>query len=142
MNRPLVLMACSAKKASGPAPAFELYQGVMYQTFRARVKRLARPEIVILSAMHGFVQADAILAPYEQRMTKPRACEMLADLPRFMQGVRWPEGITQVYLAGGKEYRAVMRVAVAALYPMVGFAECYGGIGYQRAQLGAFLESL
>lgn len=142
MNRPLVLMACSGKKASGPAPAFELYQGVMYQTFRARVKPFARPEIVILSAMHGFVQADTILSPYEQRMTLPRVCEMLADLPRFMQGVRWPEGVTQVFLAGGKEYRAVMKAVVAALYPIAGVVETAGGIGYQRAQLGSFLESL
>lgn len=114
----------------------------MYQTFRTRVKAHARPEIMILSAMHGFVLAETMLAPYEQRMTSARSCEMLADLPRFMQEVRWPDGVTQVFLAGGKEYRAVMRAATATKYPSADVSECSGGIGYQRAQLGAFLESL
>lgn len=140
--RPLVMMACSATKASVQAPAFDLYQGVMYKTFRACVKPLARPEVVILSAMHGFVQADAILAPYEQRMTKARADAMLADLPRFMKAVCWPDSITQVFLAGGKEYRVVMRAAMASVYPNIKVEECFGGIGYQRSQLGNYLQSL
>ncbi|MEM8515189.1 hypothetical protein RCH14_004549 [Massilia sp. MP_M2] len=140
--RPLVMMACSATKASARAPAFDLYQGVMYKTFRACVKPLARPEVVILSAMHGFVQADAILAPYEQRMTKARAEEMLANLPHFMKAVCWPDSITQVFLAGGKDYRDVMRPAIAMLYPRAQLIECFGGIGYQRSQLGNFLKTL
>lgn len=142
MSRALLLMACSATKASAPAPALDLYQGVMYQTFRARVKPLARPKVVILSALHGFVQADAILSPYEQRMTKARAGEMLADLPRFMKDVIWPDAISQVFLAGGKDYRDVMRAAIMVVYPNARIEECSGGIGYQRSQLGNYLNSL
>jgi hypothetical protein len=143
----VVIMACSATKQAHAAPALDLYQGVMYSTFRANVKREARPHVVILSAQHGFIPGDEVIEPYEQRLTPERANEMLAKLDDYMRG-HIPSGSRKVLLAGGKDYRRVMRAAVerqlerGRLSSGVRVTETSGGIGYQRQQLGAFLSGL
>jgi len=145
--RPLLMLACSGMKLAAPAPALELYRGVMYQTYRANVRAGAEPHIVILSALHGFLNPETIIAPYDQRMTGARADEMLAHLvSRYMVGASWPRELGNVFLAGGAEYRRVMRAALDALRDCYGIeaiaiAETRGGIGEQRAQLGAFLRA-
>jgi hypothetical protein len=146
MQKHLVLMACSATKGATPAPAFELYLGVMYSTFRANAPA-TRPAVVILSAKHGFLSADQVIDPYEQRMSEARADEMLAELPDF-DAIEWPAGVRSILLAGGKTYRRVMRAAIERRIELglldrdVTIEETAGGIGYQRAQLGAYLRSM
>jgi hypothetical protein len=142
----VIILACSATKLTHAAPALDLYQGVMYSTFRANVKREARPHVVILSALHGFIPGDQVIEPYEQRLTPERANEMMARLDDFMRG-SIPAGSRKVLLAGGAEYRRVMRAAVErqlARGDLSGMkvTETSGGIGYQRQQLGAFLRGL
>lgn len=139
-------MACSATKLDRVAPAMDLYRGVFYETFRAHVSRDIPPNVVILSARHGFINATDVIAPYEQRMTAGRAEAMLADLPRYTGSVRWPDGASEIFLAGGVHYRRVMRAAVNRLTaagrmsPQTAVGETSGGIGYQRSQLGNFLQ--
>ena len=138
----LVLMACSATKLSVASPAFDLYQGVMYETFRAHVKSHARPNVIILSALHGFVEPERIISPYEQKMTSARADEMVAGLMQFMGSVQWPRSVRRVFLAGGLQYRRVMKAAVALAAADALVDECSGGIGFQRSQLGRYLDEL
>lgn len=129
------------------APAMELYRGVMYQTYRANVKPAAAPHVVILSALHGFIGPETVIAPYDQRMTAARADEMLATLTtRYMSHVDWPASLGSVFLAGGAQYRRVMRAALRWLADCKGIEavsviETRGGIGEQRAQLGRFLRA-
>jgi hypothetical protein len=142
----VIILACSATKLPHAAPAVDLYQGVMYSTFRANVKREARPHVVILSALHGFIPGDQVIEPYEQRLTPERANEMMDKLDDFMRG-NIPAGSRKVLLAGGAEYRRVMRAAVERQLERgdlsgMKVTETSGGIGYQRQQLGAFLRSL
>lgn len=142
----LIIMACSATKGRQAAPAMDLYQGVMYSTFRANAPAV-RPAVVILSAKHGFIEADRVIEPYEQRMTEARADEMIAELPGF-DSLEWPAGVRSILLAGGKTYRRVMRAAIkrridlCLLDSNLIIEETSGGIGYQRAQLGAYLRNL
>src|SRR5690242_8233058 len=110
MQNHLVIMACSATKASTAAPAIDLYQGVMYSTFRANAPA-TRPAALILSAKYGFIEADRVIDPYEQRMTEARADEMLSNLPAF-DAIEWPYGVRSIFLAGGKTYRRVMIAAI------------------------------
>lgn len=138
----LVLMACSGTKRDVASPAMDLYQGVMYETFRAHVKQHARPNVIILSARHGFVNANDVLMPYEQKMSESRASEMMANLPCFMDNIFWPSNVESVFLAGGQQYRRVMKAAVALKFPDVRLDECSGGIGLQRSQLGHYLDHL
>lgn len=146
MQKHLVIMACSATKASTAAPAIDLYQGVMYSTFRANAPA-TRPAVVILSAKHGFIEADRVIDPYEQRMTEARADEMLAELPDF-DAIEWPAGVRSIFLAGGKAYRRVMRAAIERRIELglldrdVMIEHTAGGIGYQRAKLGAYLRGM
>ncbi|ODV41490.1 hypothetical protein AWV79_35565 [Cupriavidus sp. UYMMa02A] len=144
----LVLMACSGLKQDVPAPAMDLYRGVMYQTYRANVKPHAQPHVVILSARHGFIDPQGVIAPYDQRMTGTRADEILAQLEAgCVLNATWPAALGSVLLAGGAQYRRVMRAALQWLADHRGIAptsiaETHGGIGHQRSQLGAFLRGL
>lgn len=151
MDKHLIIMACSATKGATPAPALDLYQGVMYSSFRAN-EPATRPAVIILSAKHGFIEADRVIEPYEQRMTEARADEMLAELQAF-DAIAWPAGVRSIFLAGGKTYRRVMRAAIdrrmhgrslqlGEIAADVTIEEAAGGIGYQRAQLGAYLRSM
>lgn len=142
----LLIIACSAAKQSIPASAIELYRGVMYGTYRANVLPDATPRVVVLSALHGFVDGQQVIAPYDCRMTPARSDELLADLDNVMR-LEWPNA-SSVMLAGGAMYRNVMRAAVARLVSLgtlernIAVHETSGGIGYQRQQLGHYLRSL
>jgi hypothetical protein len=146
MQKHLILMACSATKASTAAPAIDLYQGVMYSTFRVNAPA-TRPAVVILSAKHGFIEADRVTDPYEQRMSEARADEMLGELPDF-DAIDWPSDVGAIFLAGGKTYQRVMRAAIERRIELgllsrdVTIERTAGGIGYQRAQLGAYLRGM
>ncbi|MDE4921915.1 DUF6884 domain-containing protein [Cupriavidus metallidurans] len=138
---PLLVLACSGKKAAVRAPALQLYQGVMYQTYRAHVQCSAAPLVVILSAKHGFVAPDEALDPYDQWMTSVRADEILERLHQCVVQVAWPSRASRVFLAGGQHYRRVMRAAIGVVgTPELPIGEVSGGIGYQRSQLADFLD--
>ncbi|MGN5478605.1 DUF6884 domain-containing protein [Cupriavidus basilensis] len=137
-------MACSGTKLDRDARAIDLNRGVMYASYRAHVRSEAAPRVLILSARHGFLQPDSEIAPYDERMTRQRADQMLADLPRYLRSAAWPSRVGLVLLAGGAEYRRVMRAALAHRYgpTLPAPQETRGGIGMQRSQLGAFLDGL
>jgi hypothetical protein len=148
ISRPLVLMACSSVKLDHPAKALDLYRGVMYQSYRKHVSRTEPPTVIILSALHGFVSADTVLAPYDQRMTPARSVIMMSDLAHWMQGAQWPTSADHIFLAGGALYRTVMRSAIGhlvstgAISGRVEIQETSGAIGVQRSQLGEYLRRI
>ncbi|MGO4580936.1 DUF6884 domain-containing protein [Cupriavidus sp. 2TAF22] len=59
----MVLLACCETKLDHPAKAIDLYRGVMYTTLAKHAKADAPPSVVILSAEHGFMPPDRIIAP-------------------------------------------------------------------------------
>lgn len=115
----------------------------MYSTLAKHLRSDAPPSIVILSAEHGFISPERVIAPYNRRMTAARSDELLSELERFAAVDVWPSQVGSTFLAGGAEYRRVMRAMLVLLCPeAAAFArETSGGIGQQRAQLGAFLRS-
>lgn len=145
-NQDLVIMACSAPKRAQASAALDLYQGVMYSTFRANVRPDAHPAVAILSAMYGVIAGDAVIEPYEQRLTPARADAIVADLDSYLKYGK-PFAAKKVLLAGGAEYRRVMRAILPRLVengsvaPDAVVSETTGGIGYQRQQLGQFLRA-
>lgn len=150
----LVFMPCSAKKGGKAGPAMDLYQGVFFQTFRSNVPADAMPNVVILSAEHGFIGPDAQIEPYDRLLDKARADEMLGDMPKVITDIKKAmagipaDQIKDVLLVGGKEYQAVMRAALAqmkedGLIPEDASVNATsGGIGEQRQQLGQYLRAL
>ncbi|VTU44994.1 DUF6884 domain-containing protein [Variovorax sp. RA8] len=66
MAKPLILMPCSRAKLDCPAPARDLYQGVMWQSLRANSPEGVHADIVVLSALHGFLSGSQVVAPYDK----------------------------------------------------------------------------
>lgn len=60
----LVLVSCSKAKLDQPAPARELYCSPAFQMKRKIIER-AGADWLILSAKHGLVEPDAVIAPYD-----------------------------------------------------------------------------
>ena len=61
--RPIYLIACSGKKLDRAAPARDLYQGQAFKFSLAAAERVGA-DAVILSALHGLVELDQVLEPY------------------------------------------------------------------------------
>lgn len=71
MSKRVTLIGCVSKKASG-APARDLYNSELFRRRRAFAERSGRPWL-ILSALHGVVDPDTVLDPYDvtlKRMPK------------------------------------------------------------------------
>lgn len=148
----LLIMPCSGMKLDRPAPAGELYTGVMWQSLRAyfRATGLAPTCMAIISAKHGIVLPDQVIEPYEQRMDEARAQELrrqAAEQAQRLAPLLDKRPARDVVIAGGRLYRGVALDVLAALKHR-GLVEqsanvrcTEGGIGTQRAQLTAFLRA-
>jgi hypothetical protein len=78
------LVGCVKSKQSQAAPARELYVSPLFRGRRAWVERTC-DRWFILSAKHGLVEPDRVLAPYD---------EILMDLPRAVRRA-WSAGVVQ-----------------------------------------------
>lgn len=80
----LVIAGCSRRKAAtqAPVPALELYQGGGIPWLRARIGHdiRLRGRIRILSAGHGLLPADRPLLPYDRRMDRERAAQLVPEV--------------------------------------------------------------
>jgi hypothetical protein len=78
------LVGCVKSKRSQAAPARELYSSPLFRGRRAWVERTC-DRWFVLSAKHGLVKPDRVLAPYD---------ETLASLPRAARGA-WSGQVVQ-----------------------------------------------
>ena len=63
------LISCGKRKASDPAPARDLYQGDLFQKSLAYAEQVVGvDESYILSAKHGLIALDEVIAPYEMTL--------------------------------------------------------------------------
>lgn len=75
VRRPLVLIPCGGAKLTHPAPAADLYTSSTFRMALDAARSIVRPYgggdecIRIVSAKHGLVRLDAIVDPYDVRMT-------------------------------------------------------------------------
>lgn len=152
-EKTLIMMPCSGKKLSHWAPAKELYTGVMWQSLRVHLPEGCNPVMPILSAEHGFLNPVEVIAPYELRMTGQRASEMVGErlgetFHQLKLAMDSRTGITSVLIVGGIHYRKVMNTMVGMLISDGSVAkdaeieETTGGIGFQRQQLGLYLDQI
>ena len=73
MRRTIALVACVAKKQPTPRPAQDLYCSAWFRKASAYASRVA-DGWYILSAKHGLVPPDRIIAPYNETLkTMPAA---------------------------------------------------------------------
>lgn len=133
------VIPCGADKLPHPAKARDLYTGQMFTHTLAKVQACAALDtiaghtvrILILSAQHGLVELDTVLAPYEQRMDKPGAisADELTDQALAL-GIDWG---SQVYAFLPRPYLRRLDAALRELDVYVqDVYEAVGGIGDQR----------
>ena len=71
MTTRILLMGCTSSKMTALAPARELYQGDLWSKRRAYAESQGCPWY-ILSALHGVVDPDRVLEPYDCTLTQAR----------------------------------------------------------------------
>jgi len=126
------LVACGRLKADRPLPARDLYTSPLFRAARAYAERRYGHECwLILSARHGLVHPDQILAPYQLSLRKLTAAEREAWGDRVAVELtdRFPPG-TVLWFHAGALYRAAIAPVVAhrVRAPLAGL-----GIGQQLA---------
>ncbi|WP_433541999.1 DUF6884 domain-containing protein (plasmid) [Streptosporangium sandarakinum] len=134
----VVIVPCGGRKASTdtPVPAGELYTGSYHRAARRAADVLAGEggRVLILSALHGLVELDQLLAPYELRAGQ--AGTVTGETLREQAAAL---GITgaNVTVLGGRAYVDLARKVWPALTaPLAGTR----GIGEQMARLAAIYK--
>jgi hypothetical protein len=136
----LVLVGCGSRKRAYRAPARELYTGSLFALARRRAIDSGKPWY-ILSALHGLVHPDEVLAPYDARLPEvhPRRGPLPASL-HWAQGViaalaeLAPPGGLDLEVLAGRAYVAPLRAEAPRSWlirePLAGL-----GIGKRLAAL-------
>ncbi len=139
MSEKVVLVACASQKLDHPAPAADLYQSAWFKK-ASRYAQITGDRWYILSAKHGLVGPDEVIAPYDQMLNRKAQREawarrVLAALTRLVR----PEGAEIVFLAGLRYRDPLVEWLTARGYgvqvPMAGL-----GIGQQLRWLKGELE--
>jgi len=132
MNTPVYLVACVAQKLPNAAPAADLYQSDWFRKARAYVELQGAPWF-ILSALHGVVAPDEVIAPYDHTLLVQTARErrLWGELVTTQLAARIGATCPIVFLAG-RLYREPLAAWAGdrAAVPMQGL-----GIGQQKAWL-------
>lgn len=102
MTRFVLLLPCSKAKRedAGEIPAFDRYNGPLYQVLHKRAREewpalyparqasVAGPppalEVLILSAQYGLIEAATPIAWYDRKLDRPRAAELLPAVTRAL----------------------------------------------------------
>ena len=87
VGRHVGLVGCVSQKAAGPRPARDLYTSALFRGRRGYVER-ACDRWWILSALHGLVDPDAVLAPYDVTLTRASVAQRRAWSARVLSQLR------------------------------------------------------
>lgn len=150
--RYLLILACSRRKQPGPPmPAWQRYDGPVWQSLRPRLAELpcaARAfsgagedplDILILSARFGRIGAWTPIPDYDQQLDQ-RRLQMLRRSPLPTSTSLLVGHADDIDVIAGALYRQLL----CALHPRLAAAcEQSGGegIGEQRARLGRWLKA-
>ena len=140
-GQPLVVIACGAKKLEHAARAAELYTSGHFALMLKAARRIADTDggrVVIMSALHGLVELDTFLAPYDLKMGEAGSVTA-ATLAGQLAAIA-PSRITTLL---PHAYAAVLDEAaeLAGIGDLVDlFAEA-PGIGYQRGVASRVLDA-
>lgn len=140
--RRLLIVSCSGTKdhAAELLPALARYTGAYYQMIKGSKAPL--PEIVILSALYGFISPEFLTYDYNHKMDEDRAGELLGD-PRTVE--QWESLVVgefdEVFVCAGAQYRRVIEPLVYRLLTgRTKIETVSGGIGFHRSQLKTWIS--
>jgi hypothetical protein len=102
MTMRIALVSCVKSKRSTPAPAKDLYTSTLFRGLR-RYAEANADRWYILSAEHGLLDPDEVIAPYERTLNAMGK----ADRVRWAEGVQrrtevLPAGAEIIVLAGAR----------------------------------------
>jgi hypothetical protein len=147
----LLVVACAAAKRQHPAPAAKLYCSnnfaFMLSAARCEAAETTRicglpAGVAILSALHGLVDLDTVIAPYDLKMGQPGSCN--PERVAAQLSARRPDQIIALLPA------AYLRVLAAGIHivneagtadiELMDAFEAAPGIGYQRGVAASLLR--
>lgn len=109
-----ILISCVAAKGPSSAPAGELYRSVWFRKAREFARR-AGGSWFVLSALHGLVHPDTVIAPYDRTLGRMSAAERAAWSRRVLAQIA--EQIPNdepIALLAGAMYRAGIEAELRA----------------------------
>lgn len=121
------LVACCSQKGSSPCAAKQLYLSSLFRKARAWTEKHC-DEWYILSAEHGLLAPNAVIAPYDRTLNRMTASERRAWGERVWQQLAPLNGSRFIVLAGARYCEPL--AGLDHERPMQGM-----GIGYQLAWL-------
>lgn len=145
--RRMFVLSCSNRKSGQSGPAWQVYDGPAYRVLRASgfPRTLPGLTVAVLSAEHGLINAHDPLTPYDRRMDRTRAAELIAtDRATVAERVLHATGdapLGQVLFYGGCLYRNVVRAwSDAGIFGRATLHCTRGMIGVQLSQLKTWLR--
>jgi hypothetical protein len=132
----VALIACSASKLSTAAAALELYTGDFFTKAAAFAARFL-DGAAVLSAKHGLLAADDVVAPYDHKLGGRR--EQRAWAAKVIEQLRasYDADVTTFVLFAGKAYAAELEASdLNTLNPLRGL-----GLGDRKGWLKAALAA-
>lgn len=137
------LISCGASKADDPQKARDLYVGSTFQRSadyaarRASTTGTGPASCLIVSALHGLVDLDTEIAPYDttiKAMSKTEKAEWVEMVRAQVEALGIRKAIFHVH--AGQAYIAILREALAPFGRVVNFFDPRGegapGIGDRR----------
>ncbi|MGW6202159.1 DUF6884 domain-containing protein [Streptomyces sp. NPDC055089] len=123
----VIVISSGIAKLDRPAPAGELYTGSYHRACRKAADTLANAgsTILVISALHGLVPLDRVLAPYELRMRQPGT--VTGHQLRAQARALGLDRATEVVVLAGAAYTAATRqVWPSASAPLEGASGMHG----------------
>lgn len=104
-DRAIYLVCCVSKKRATPSPAKDLYESELFGRARAYVEATGCPWF-ILSAKHGLVAPDEVIAPYDETLNTMDVEErrVWAEKVQEQMDERLPAA-ERIVIFAGKRYR-------------------------------------
>lgn len=133
---PVIVIPCGRAKLSEPAAAGDLYIGGQHRLARQAADRIAADtggRIVILSALHGLVDLDRVLEPYDVTVGDPEAIR-----PEWVRGQLVDMGARSLITLTPKAYTDLLRPAKLRLDDRL---DGTVGIGDQRGRLARIRDA-
>lgn len=148
----LIVVACGAAKHDRPAPAADLYTSTHFQFILAAARSEATEtrrvcgqtvDVAIFSALHGLLDLDQVIAPYDVKMGDPSAITVTPLAAQL--AVRQPREVISLLPAA---YRRILGAAIemdnAAAITDITLTDAFEnapGIGYHRAVAASLLRT-
>ncbi len=115
----LYLVSCVGKKGNCPVPAKDLYRSTWFKLARAWVEREAAPWF-ILSAKHGLLDPDAVIAPYDETLNNMSVAARRDWAERVKsQLAKSLPNVEEVVILAGRRYRENIEKHLRACFTSV-----------------------